>query len=254
MVVVVKIGGALITDKQRPFRIRYEVLRRLAKELAQAYRECCREMVLIHGGGSYGHYVVHEYGSRLEGDGFYVTIMFMRELNRVFVEHLHAVNVPAVPVDTHAIALKKGDRLQLFLDTITYMLKKGYVPVLYGDVVVGDRVYVLSGDEIAWFLARELQAKRLVFVTEVLGVFDKSPEVPGAKLINEVRLVDVVKLDMHSAKGIDVTGGMATKLRLGLVYRPHRACEVAIIGGTIPENVYRTLCGHHIVGTRVRLD
>jgi len=254
MVVIVKIGGALITDKQRPFKIRYETLRRLAKELAQAYRDCCKEMVLIHGGGSYGHYVVHEYRSRLEGDGFYVTVMYMRELNRVFVEHLHAVNVPAVPVDTHAIALKKGDRLQLFLDTITYMLKKGYVPVLYGDVVVGDRVYVLSGDEIAWFLARELQAKKLIFVTEVLGVFDRDPSVAGAKLINEIRLDDVVKLDTHSIRGIDVTGGMATKLRLGLVYRPHKACEITIIGGTIPENVYRALCGHHIIGTRIRLD
>lgn len=254
MVVVVKIGGALITDKQRPFKIRYGVLRRLAKELGLAYRDCCKEMVLIHGGGSYGHYVVHEYELRLEGEGFYVTIMYMRELNRVFVEHLHAMNIPAVPIDTHAIALKRGDKLHLFLDTVMYMFKKGYVPVLYGDAVIGDRIHVLSGDEIAWFLARELQAEKLIFVTEVLGVFDRNPELPGAKLITEIKLDDVVKLATHSVRGIDVTGGMAAKLRLGLAYRPHRTCEITIVGGMIPGNVYRALCGLHAMGTKIRLD
>ncbi len=251
VVIVIKIGGALITDKRKPFSLRHNVLQRLAKEIALAYKECCREMVVIHGGGSYGHFVVHEYGFNLEGEGFYMTVKYMRELNQIFVDYLHSAGIPAIPVDTHAIALRRGEHLYLFLDTVACMIRKGLIPVLYGDAIVGEVNSVLSGDEIAWFIARELGAERLVFATEVAGIFDRDPSAPGARLINELKLSDVEKLSLGASKGIDVTGGMSTKLRLGLIYRSQRLRDVLVVGGELPGNVYRALCGLQVIGTKV---
>src|SRR3972149_9819487 len=48
---LVKLGGSVMTDKSRIATLRPAPLRRLAAELAQAGRE----VVVVHGAGSFGH-------------------------------------------------------------------------------------------------------------------------------------------------------------------------------------------------------
>ena len=51
MMILIKLGGSVITDKNRPLTARLDVVQRLAYEIAA----CEEKVVLIHGGGSFGH-------------------------------------------------------------------------------------------------------------------------------------------------------------------------------------------------------
>ena len=66
-VVLVKLGGSLITRKDRPDTPRLEVIDRLAREIAEAWPGLEGGLVLGHGSGSFGHAAAHEFG--LLGDG-----------------------------------------------------------------------------------------------------------------------------------------------------------------------------------------
>ena len=54
-VVLVKLGGSLITDKRQPETAREDVIERLAGELAELGQDGVR-LVLGHGSGSFGHH------------------------------------------------------------------------------------------------------------------------------------------------------------------------------------------------------
>ena len=54
---VIKLGGSLLTDKSKPYTMRKEKFRKIAKEL----KENLDEIIIVHGVGSYGHPPVKEY-------------------------------------------------------------------------------------------------------------------------------------------------------------------------------------------------
>jgi len=60
-----KLGGSLITEKDRPHTARLQVIRRLASEIARARRDDpALRLVLGHGSGSFGHVPAQKYGTR----------------------------------------------------------------------------------------------------------------------------------------------------------------------------------------------
>jgi isopentenyl phosphate kinase len=52
---IVKLGGSLITDKERPSTVRHQVVTRLAREIAAARRGRDQPLIVSHGSGSFGH-------------------------------------------------------------------------------------------------------------------------------------------------------------------------------------------------------
>ena len=54
-VILIKLGGSLITDKAGHEVVRSGVLARLAVELRQVAEACPSGLVLGHGSGSFGH-------------------------------------------------------------------------------------------------------------------------------------------------------------------------------------------------------
>ena len=65
MLIFLKLGGSLITDKNTPRALRPELLARLMREIAEARaaRPGMR-IVLGHGSGSFGHVEARRYGTR----------------------------------------------------------------------------------------------------------------------------------------------------------------------------------------------
>jgi isopentenyl phosphate kinase len=61
-IVLVKLGGSLITDKTRPETVRAETLARLASEIAGAFPACRERLVVAHGSGSFGHVAAERHG------------------------------------------------------------------------------------------------------------------------------------------------------------------------------------------------
>src|SRR5947199_245906 len=59
---LLKLGGSLITEKARPETPRLEVIARLAGEIARASRETHCRLIVGHGSGSFGHVAARESG------------------------------------------------------------------------------------------------------------------------------------------------------------------------------------------------
>lgn len=252
--IILKLGGALLTNKSRPFTLRYNVIKRIAYEIAKAYRECGPRLIIVHGGGSFGHYVVSEHGCIDTREAISQIVWFMRELNMIIVDALASFGAPVIPFDTHAMSLIESEELKINYEPIRYALITGLIPVLYGDIVLGlNKTSIVSGDEIAWYLAKEFKPSRLLFATTVDGVYDKDPLHPNAKFLDIISLDNIKKIELESMQGFDVTGGMKLKLVLGLKYGDKDIKEIVIFNGLTKNHIFKSVCGLGVYGSRVIL-
>ncbi|PIP23906.1 MAG: hypothetical protein COX90_00425 [Candidatus Nealsonbacteria bacterium CG_4_10_14_0_2_um_filter_38_17] len=221
---ILKIGGSVITDKfsDKP-KVNSKNLKRISKEITLAYNSKKFSVILIHGAGSYGHVIVKKTGidkgikNNDQLKAFGETQRLQNELNSVVVRHLIDVGLPAIPFQASAGAVLKSGRLEK-LDTVALkgFLEIGLIPVLYG-VPAYDEIQkcsILSGDQIASFLARKLKAKKVIFGTDVDGIFNNDPKLdPKAMIIPEINLKNknLVKKFLKGSLAKDVTGGMLGK-------------------------------------------
>ena len=210
--VVLKLGGSVITEKNRPETLDEDALSRAVEVLA-ADRPA--RLVLVHGGGSFGHHHASEHGvSTTTGtaDATAVTAIHdaMTRLNRAVVERLQAAGIPAVPVRPLSVATRGADGSLTFpSEPIEQLLAEGFVPVVHGDVVVhaGTGATILSGDTIAARLGARLDADRIGVCSSVPGVLDDS----GA-VIPRITALETVADVLGASDTTDVSGGMAGKV------------------------------------------
>jgi isopentenyl phosphate kinase len=214
MVTVLKLGGSVITDKDTAETVDDAALSRAADAIASAADREGSPLVLVHGGGSFGHHHAARHGvSTTEGtrDAAALTEIHraMGELNASVVDALQERGVAALPVRPLSLALRR-EELEVPLDGIELMLSEGFVPVLHGDVVVdaGNGGTILSGDEIVVAMARGLDADRVGLCSTVPGVLDAAGDV-----IPAIGSYDEVAAAVGDSDATDVTGGMAGKVR-----------------------------------------
>ena len=53
--ILMKLGGSVVTEKGKPFTERLDVIHRLVKEIHEAREEGEFKLIVGHGGGSYPH-------------------------------------------------------------------------------------------------------------------------------------------------------------------------------------------------------
>jgi len=209
---VLKLGGSVITEKDRPETLDGRALDRAAAAVADADAD----LVVVHGGGSFGHHHAEERGvSTTDGtrdaDGALAIHGAMTTLNRFVVSRLRERDVPALPVHPLSTAARDGDaRLTLPTEQVSTMVGEGFVPVLHGDVVAhaGEGVTVLSGDEIVTRVAAAMDADRVGVCSTVPGVLDTEGNV-----VERVEAFADVADAVGGSDATDVSGGMAGKVR-----------------------------------------
>ncbi len=219
--VVVKLGGGAITEKagKTPTPKR-DVIERLAQEISSTRLP----MVLVHGGGSFGHplaekyHLVEGFRSPEQVRGVVETHRSMMLLNKIVTDAFSKAGCLALAASTSSCFVTDKGRISSgFVEPILSSVRLGCTPVLYGDVVF-DRMLgftILSGDQIAAYLAQDLGARRLIFALEYDGVYTKDPLQKGAKLIKKLDTDTLVRLAGKASsktKGSDVTGGIQKKL------------------------------------------
>lgn len=212
MTTVLKIGGSVITRKNRPETIDQAALERAADAVAGI----SDSLVLVHGAGSFGHHHADNHGvSTTDGTTDSAAIRAihgsMKRLNDAVLESLAGAGVSAVPVHP----LSAGNRtangsLRLETDPVAAMLGESLVPVLHGDVLVheGRGATILSGDEVVVAVARALSADRVGVCSSVPGVQDSDGEP-----IDRIEAFEDVADAVGASDATDVTGGMAGKVR-----------------------------------------
>ncbi|SEP95404.1 isopentenyl phosphate kinase [Natrinema salaciae] len=214
--IVLKLGGSVITEKDRPETLDGDALERAADAIAAAADAGLEDLVVVHGGGSFGHHNASEHGvSTTEGTRDASAALdihgAMTTLNRFVLRRLLERDVEAVPVHPLSAAHRdRGGRLELPTGQVDTMLAEGFVPVLHGDVIAhaGAGATVVSGDELVAALARDLEADRIGLCSTVSGVLDADDAV-----IDRIDDFDAVAPVLGASEATDVTGGMAGKVR-----------------------------------------
>lgn len=260
-IIILKIGGSVITDKfcETP-KTNEENIKRISKEISSAYDKKRMSLVIIHGAGSYGHVIVKRTGIHkgIEREkqllDFAETQRLQNELNIIVTKYLIEAGLPAIPCQASSFAvMNRGRLVKMELSAIKGFLKTGLIPALYGVPAYDEtqKCSILSGDQIAPYLAIKLKAKKIIHATNVDGVFDSDPnENPDAKLIPEInsRNINQVKKWMTGSTATDVTGGMLGKV-LELL---DIGTESQIINGLKKNNIFRAFNGEDL-GTKIKL-
>jgi isopentenyl phosphate kinase len=255
---IVKFGGSTITDKRKKFAIKLAALKRLASEVAAVKGP----LAIVHGGGSFGHPVASEYaianGYKHRGQlmGLSLTHRAMEKLNAKVIDALQRAGLPAVAIQPSACVVVSGGRIKsMELTPVRKFLELGIVPVFYGDAVPDlDRgMSILSGDQLVVYLARKLNASRVILGVDVDGVYTADPKASGdAKLIKTITPFTWRKIRkfLGAAGERDVTGGMAKKVE-ELLALAKSGIEAEIVNGAKPGVLKRAILGERGLGTRI---
>lgn len=250
--IFLKLGGSLITDKSRPETARSDVLRRLAGEVAAARRADPSLRLLIgHGSGSFGHAVAartrtHE-GASTPQDwlGFAEVWRSANRLNRIVTDSLADAGLPVIAFPPSASALaRSGEIVDLAHEPIERALDRGLIPLVQGDVAFDFErgACIVSTERVFTWLTPRLRPGRILLAGSDPGVFSDFP-------INE-QLMATVSQDhleggaVAGSAAVDVTGGMAEKVRSALDWaRLDPDVEVLIFSGELPGQLQQALQG-----------
>jgi isopentenyl phosphate kinase len=249
--VLLKLGGSVITDKTLPFTARTDVIERLAAEIKNALDERGDDLQLIigHGAGSFGHEAAARYQTHkgaMGADswlGFAEVAAVAAELNHLVMQILRQAGVPAIKFQPSASTRTRGEQLMYFETfPLKEVLNHGLVPVVYGDVSVdaNQGMSIVSTEKLFDNLARELSPSRIILVGQVDGVYSQDPlQYPDAELIEDIDNSnwDKVEAKLGGSHGVDVTGGMFTKVRemyhLTLAMPPMQAMIISAEPGNV---------------------
>jgi isopentenyl phosphate kinase len=222
MLTFLKLGGSLLTDKNQASTARPETIRRCAREVrsALAARPDLR-LLLAHGSGSFGHVaaVQSRFGSG-GVTGYAETGAAAARLNRIVTDIFLAEGVPLVSLQPSASAIcEDGKLVELAARPIELALQNGLVPVVFGDVafdlVRGE--FIASTEMIFAYLAARLKPERIVLAGQVDGVYTADPlQDAAAERVAQITPATFpdIRARLGGSHGVDVTGGMLTKVAL----------------------------------------
>jgi len=260
---VLKLGGSVITHKDKPFTANLEAMNRLAHEIADAK---IPQLIIVHGGGSFGHPLAKEYsiseGFRGEASqllGFTKTHQSMLTLNKIVLEALIKHDIPAFTVAPSSLVISKSRRIAAVAnEPLESLLKLGSVPLLYGDAVLDwDQGFsILSGDQLVASIAMQFNAERIVIGIDEDGLFTADPKKHGHHdLIRRCTLHNLRKLlrQIENTNAYDVTGGMKGKI-IELSRAVEKGIPTVIVNASEPERIYKALKGEKVIGTFIQKE
>ena len=262
MLIFLKLGGSILTDKNRRETARYETIRRIAVEVGRALAS--RDdlsLVIGHGSGSYGHFAASEYGVHLghleDWRGFAITSAAAARLDRLIADEFLQAGVPVVSLQPSASAhCENGELVEMAWHPVRLLLDKGLIPLVYGDVAWDSQneCTIISTEQILVYLAQHVRPRRIIMVGEVPGVMTADPHIdPHAvrlPLISSANFAEVRNM-LGGSGGVDVTGGMLGKVAsLYRLIEEQRDLTVRFVSGQRPGVIEKALLGQgHDEGT-----
>jgi len=171
---------------------------------------------------------------------------------------LQELGVPVIMFATSSI-FSSTDRVldQCNLKPIKGYLDVGMVPLIGGDMIydTGMGFRVMSGDLIAYTLAKELGAKRLIFATDVKGISDKDPKMfSDARLMQSIRVSEIPGLidEIKASNPRDASGAIVGKLQTIQMAAPliERGMGLSILSMMEPGTLIGYLKGEKVLATR----
>ena len=244
--ILVKLGGSIITNKERPLSPR----RRTINNFVRSLKKIHEPIVVVHGGGSYGHYWsvkfdMHTKPAKYDLRGVSTVKNSMVELNKIILDSF--LNNKLNPYSLPPTDFVSGNKpISKKIKELKKIAQSNLIPITYGDALwYGEKKsYILSGDVIMTMLAKVLRPRLSVFVLNVDGLY---ADIKKKKLIYEFRN----KRPSFTKPTTDVTGGMKRKVeeaskisKMGL--------KVFFVNGNKPERIINAVKRNKFEGTLFR--
>jgi isopentenyl phosphate kinase len=256
--ILIKLGGSVITDKSKEYTPKEINILRLAKEIRSAQKQFSGKIVVGHGSGSFAHTPASRYQTKqgiIRRDsliGAATVEDAARKLNMIVVKNFLSQGIPAFSFSPASFLISDAQVYsKSYLDPIRKALGVGILPVVYGDVVIDQKLgfTIFSTEKVLAVFAKEFSKEykiRMIYVTNVDGVYDNEGKtIPVVTNKN----FDQLKSSILGAKGIDVTGGMLHKVEEALVLAKKHKIQTTIINGEKSENLKKAILGQSITST-----
>lgn len=221
---LLKLGGSVITNKRGRCEANLPNIEKLSKMLGELWASGKRDIILVHGAGSFGHALVIEKNLRgkLEKSSFANVREVQNEcasLSGIIETNLRKCGIDAKRIPPHEIIESKDGRIvKLDKQPVFRLLEEGKMPILHGDMVKDSKLgfYACSGDQIIAQFSKD--AEFIVLGTDVDGILINGKL---AKIISDSNFEEV-KVHLKESGSPDVTGGMLGKIsemkRAGGIY------------------------------------
>ncbi|NNF02446.1 MAG: hypothetical protein HKN22_07155 [Bacteroidia bacterium] len=233
---VVKVGGAVITDKSAPAFFNSKQAEKLASEFLPFIDQ---KMVIIHGTGMIGKPPAVKYGFHRTGviakEGQATALKIKKDilgLNDRFIQVMNRASIPTIRFDISRYYDSVVDDFnqQLIKDNCFKTFKENKLPVLHGDMIrlADDSHQVISSDLITAILARILRPRYVIFLTNVDGVYLNKREMQKGNYMRSITSKELNEMEFLGSDELDVSGGMRSKLKYAI--EASKYCERCFIG------------------------
>jgi len=245
---IVKFGGSVITNKAKECCFKQEIVDDLAAQVKRAGKE----IILVHGAGSFGHILAKQYKlnkgfkQKKQLQGFALTQAQVQRLNNLVLASLQNHGLAAVSIPPHAVVTLNNHRVsRLDYHMFDHYLRLGFLPVTFGDVAL-DRTLgfsICSGDLLVQMLAARFKPEKVIFVLDEDGLYTANPKTePNASFIETVTVKDLQKLTTSSNAHADVTKGMEGKLET-ITHIAKAGVDTILLNGNVHNRLYNILKG-----------
>lgn len=244
--ILIKLGGSIITNKKKALSPR----RKTIDKIASLLHKIDEPMVIVHGGGSYGHYWsvkydMHTKPAKYNIHGVSVVKNSMIELDKIILDSFlkNKLNPYSLPPTDFVSGSKPIPKK---IKEIKKIAKSGLVPITFGDALwYGQKKsFILSGDKIMTMLAKILKPRLSIFVLDVDGLYS---DLKTKKLIYELK----GQKPQISKNKMDVTGGMTRKIEEA-VNISKMGMNVFFVNGNKPQRIVDAVKRKKFEGTLFR--
>lgn len=244
--ILIKLGGSIITNKEKPLSARKKTIDNLAKSL----KKIQEPIVIVHGGGSYGHYWsvkydMHTKEKKYDLRGVAIVKNSMIELNKIILDSFlkNKLKPYCLPPTDFMAGNKPITKKVREIEKIS---KSGLIPVTFGDALWygQNKTFILSGDKIMTHIAKILKPKLCIFALNEDGVYS---DLKSKQLIHELK----GERPLISENKMDVTGGMTRKIEEASKISK-MGMNVFFVNGNKPERIVKAVKNRKFDGTVFR--
>ena len=169
---IIKLGGAAITDKKSLKTAKTDIIRKIAEQI-KILHEQKYKIIIVHGAGSFGHILANEYGFNGEdnlnlnenmGLGVSKIRNSVQKLNQIILDVFDEYNIKSysIPVSSNILKMGKLDAKLEFFNLFNLALENNLIPITYGDICLNDGIEkfkIISGDYIMEELVKKIDRK-----------------------------------------------------------------------------------------------
>ncbi len=262
--VIVKLGGSVITYKEKPLTPNFSAIEKISqviKELKKHFK-----VIIVHGGGSFGHYWsvkydMHTMPAAYPDEGVAKVRDSMIKLNLIIIDKLLSNGLKPLSVHASSFVFNNEYCRDQVLDMFNMIKNNDLIPVTYGDVVhaSGGKFSILSGDTLMNILSNVLKPRFSIFTTNVDGIYDY---IDGGNLMSKILINKNKEISVGGTSNtkikisnitFDVTGGMKRKISesANIVIN---GTSVYLINGFYPERIIDMVNGNDFIGTSINMN